>query len=253
MDSKKNTIDGFDLIIDKLHVYLDYIVKNIGFTVIVSSVMGGLIQIIFLSLLSPSLTMFYSPKQGLVDGALFIMFLFFTTFFYAILLKVIINQVFIEKRKAFTFFLFLTLLTLFIITLIFRYEYISVILILPVIFPILAYYSKYQGPTEKKDQLINYKKNSFEESYEKIKLKKANLKFVMVYVLLIYSCFIFAVQRRYETIYSIENFHKSGEKIAFKMNASVTLIYLNSDYAIYKNMKNGSFVVLRVDDVLANY
>lgn len=250
MAKKSISFTPVDIFFSEIERYLNFFVKNISFVVIIASVLGGLIQVIFLGAMSGSFTMFYSPKQGLVDGALFLLYLFCTIILYTVLFLIIVKI--ISKPSQLKLLIVFTLLIgAILITIFYRLPYLALLLGLPAVVILLLIVSIPAQVAE--ETTVEEGKTEFEIFHEKIQEKKGRMLSLTLFVLYIYSSFILFIQIRSETVSNIVNFQRLGEKIAQETGEPITMVYVNADYIFYKSLKDGRFIVQKVDNALTKY
>ena len=75
----------FDFLIRDRLKYWNFFKSNYAVITILLSAIGGLNQVINLFTISPPLVTYYSPKQGLIDGVLFLLFNFLIFLYFSIL------------------------------------------------------------------------------------------------------------------------------------------------------------------------
>ncbi|HCN12605.1 MAG TPA: hypothetical protein DIS75_09770 [Chryseobacterium sp.] len=249
--SKKiKTETVFSPIFKNQELILNYIIKNISFFVILISIIGGINQAIKLLLMSPSFIIFYSAKQGLIEGALFLIFVLLSYFlFYFYFIEIFRTFTSRLKYKKYLIALwFVVLMTWGIYGAITNKEYIITFIFIPFLLNFILLLAEFNRELITEELDYEPKKEINLSLVEDI---RPLVIFLLVLLLLFYSSFFnWYTKNKEKDIFFIENFVDKENDLKKIYNENYILIYSNSEYLFYKNLKNNSYRVIKIENAL---
>ena len=232
--------------------YFDYLVKNISFFVIVISLLGCTIQFINLLQLSPYYLTFYSPKQGITDGLLFIIFCIGCFIFYGFIFYIFIIKILLWGKSAlYTYFSALLLIA--VLTYVYvgvkKMEFVGSILAIPTLLFIMLIQSTISP--EPKHEI---KFNADEEIEVNRRSDKFLKRFLLLLVLVFYGIYVSANQyyRKFQTENNY-NFELLIEKINIKHKKKFKVLYANSDYIFLGEIASNKILIVNTDIITKEF
>lgn len=240
------TENTFDFIIRERNNYVKFFIDYYAVVIVILSLLGGLNQIINFLFLSPSLIVFYSPKQGLLDGVLFLFFIILSTAFFLIYFFIIhyISQKLNIHTRIILYVLMFLLCGYMIIM--FTFEY-MILLGLFIILPTLIINLLLLYPLTKNDEIIE-RKSDFEKRITERNLKRKKFFFPIFYIFISISAYYILVSKLNNiSIKTIYNYEFITEKLNISKDFKLDVIYSNGDYIFLKDDKSNKILVLGID------
>ncbi|MEC5156671.1 hypothetical protein [Chryseobacterium sp. MP_3.2] len=243
--------NSFDFFLNDIDKYWLFLKENITLLVVFLSLLGGLNQIINLILLSPSLIIYYSPQQGLLDGVLF---LFFVAIFLGILLITVLSAIRVAQNshkwvKWLSYFLSLIfcIAGLLYLTVYLNQFYLAVYIFLPLFIISHVMLSKIEEMSEGKNSIKDH--TDFFEEKRDIRDQKRQGFFLLVGFSLLSFLVYFSIFYRLNAnnIVSIENNLIIERKINDNSSQKYVIVYNNGLYVFLKDEISRKIMVLDVE------
>ena len=233
----------FDFIIRDRKRYWDFFKANYTVITIILSLIGGLNQVINLFRISPSLLVFYSPKQGLIDGILFLFFTLLLVSIFIILLTSLLRLVYRKKNYVRYLMLFSYLSMLVIYMCYFfvpKFLMLQNLIIVMTLFGVMSIFFVTDSSIAVKNEkdLIDEKRserngNRFETGLYLIFLTSTFFTY--------YTTSKAVFQNNTDNIYNYKNLKNTLEINNFK---DYKQVYNNGSYMFFKNFKSGEILIL---------
>lgn len=241
----------YDQIFIDLLKYSKILLNNISVIILTASLIGASIQIIFLSSLSINLIVFYSAKQGLIEGGLFLLFVIITTAFYFWFISVAIFSAKITLRYKIKLVIYESIL---VFLFFFGKIYLTMVLFIPLVactlFLMRAFSRSGDGETITAVETENEEKHEWEILTEKSREIRKNMMVFGSYFLFLYLISILFLKDNQKSFYALENVSTFKKEIQIKEKQKYEFQYYNSDYIFLKNLDKQTYLVFKMDDVL---
>lgn len=234
----------FDLIVANYNNYWKFTKENYGVIVVFLSIIGGLNQILNLLFISPSIIVYYSPQQGILDGVLFLTFIVLT---FAIF--IILSIWFYQIGRSNPWYKNYILVTAYL--LIVLIPFIGIIKNLSLLglyfgFGLLLTISLIHHGEQSRDKIFQIEKHQNYAYLTSKKREENRLIFEFTLILLIISFFVFFVTMRNVIVRSndIYNIEVVQRKLNLEYSANYKALYNNGEYIFFKDDRTGKCIVL---------
>lgn len=248
----------FDFLLNNLDRYWVVLKDNIGFIVIILSMLGGLNQIINFLRISPTLIIYYSPKQGLLDGVLFLIFIVvsITLFLSVLLISVEISE------KAHNILQWISYLTVFLICIVgiiylgihLNQFYLAAYLFVPIY--IISHQMVHISTAKISESMIEEKavnKDVFAVQRTSRDEKRMAFKICLIFALISFGVYYSIFYKLHiQNKGNINNYFKVEEKINHATNGNYKVTYNNGEYVFLQDQTTERCIVLGVDSITKN-
>lgn len=244
-----------DTLLKNINTIWNFIKSNYALLIIIVSILGGSVQVIKFLTLAPSLIVYYSPKQGLLDGALFLVFLIFLITFFILFTFFI---VYLNRLLNGTFRIILSViifaLQLFLVYWFNTYQLQNLVFFIVFITLIIVSFCLVYSFEGDKMFVVDLNNESDDPILANKNLKRNNARINLILFLV---CLFYSFSAYYDSIselnsigvLKIYNYTKFEKELKSKTKINYEYIYSNGDFIIFGIKSKEQFVVVKSDQL----